>query len=570
MNQSALPSEVGPYRVVARLGHGGMGEVFLGDLDGLRVAIKRVHPALAADAEFRERFSREVELCQRVDSSTCARFVDADLTASIPWLATEYIAGPNLKEAVAAGGALDAPQAEVVALGLAEALRQIHAVGIVHRDLKPSNVILGVDGPRVIDFGIARAFDQTVFTRTGGALGSPGWMAPEQLRQGTLSEASDIFAWGALVAYASSGRPPFGESLPETLMHRVLNDEPDLESVPLSLRGLCERALDKDFAARPSAEELVAELIVTGGMAANDDMVTRRIDLTWRLPENLVSRYPVPTVKLAGFPAAPALDDGSSAGGSPGVGTAVGAADLALPSGRRRKAIAACAAASLLLLVAAALVVSHTGSTTAQVDAPPTTQADPMTFATDSWPAFAATLPAGRATEIVAVEGTPTVGYAFGDDSYASRYNEVGLYEFTTEWKKAGYRYLGKYDPAATMQRGCNDLCVNPQGDLEVFGHVTLRFVDITGDGSLELIVEAMPNHINTSVLRRTGGSWTPVMFGNDTGISGGPEFLDSTHLRSSVGKLNPATSKYGTETTNWVWNSDTEKFDVVDVVDAP
>ena len=122
MNQSALPSEVGPYRVVARLGHGGMGEVFLGDLDGLRVAIKRVHPALAADAEFRERFSREVELCQRVDSSTCARFVDADLTASIPWLATEYIAGPNLKEAVAAGGALDAPQAEVVALGLAEAL----------------------------------------------------------------------------------------------------------------------------------------------------------------------------------------------------------------------------------------------------------------------------------------------------------------------------------------------------------------------------------------------------------------------------------------------------------------
>ena len=588
------PASIGTYQIIGRLGHGGMGEVFLGDRGGVRVAIKRIHPALAADAEFRERFAREVGLCRRVNSSTCARFIDADLVSPIPWLATEYIAGPDLHEAVSTGGALELSQAAVVALGLAEALRQIHGLGIVHRDLKPSNVILGVDGPRVIDFGIARAFDQTVFTRTGGAIGSPGWMAPEQLRQGILSEATDVFAWGAIVAYAASGKPPFGNSLPETLMHRVMNEQPDLDSVPQPLRGLCERALNKDFAARPSANDLVAELVGATTTMVTESLVTQRIDRTWRFSPDLSTIDSAPTVLRAnpvsscircGVPVTNGFTHCAQCMTSSienekwsAFTQSFGAAEptrLKIPTSQirhRRKVIAACVVLGLVVLGVSAALARRSGPSASPINATSTMAPDPMTLAQESWPAFSANLPTGRPTSIVSVSGTPTVAYALGSgiDDY-NKQSEVAIYEFQSEWKKTGFRYLGKYDPTVTYQPACFDLCVNPKGDLVVYGHVDLRFADVTGDDSPELNVENLLNHPTTYLLRKTDNLWSPVIFG-DAPIGGGIQnlkILDSTHLQSSGRNCVPDCATGGSFTTDWTWNRDAEKFDVVKVTNS-
>ncbi|MFI6576603.1 substrate-binding domain-containing protein [Nocardiopsis sp. NPDC050513] len=255
--QPTDPRAVPPFTVHGRLGAGGMGVVFAAtDPHGSWVAVKVVRPEYAGDPEFRARFASEIELMRRVRARCIAPVLAHDTIAEQPWYATAYLPGPTLGERVRRGGALSLPRTRVVAAGMAEAVAAIHAAGVLHRDLKPSNVILAPDGPKVLDFGIARAVDETGLTRTGGLVGSPAWLSPERYRGASGPEA-DVFAWGAMVAFAATGRPPFGNGGAETLMYRILNEEPDLDGLPEELAEPVVQALDKDPGRRPRAAELV-------------------------------------------------------------------------------------------------------------------------------------------------------------------------------------------------------------------------------------------------------------------------------------------------------------------------
>ncbi|MFD7614739.1 serine/threonine-protein kinase [Streptomyces sp. NPDC059828] len=253
------PREVGPYRLVARLGAGGMGRVFLGRSRGGRaVAVKVVRPELAEGAEFRERFAREVAAARRVNGVFTAGVVDADPEAHPPWLATAYVPGVSLDVAVARSGAWPEAPLMSLAAGLAEALEVIHAAGVVHRDLKPSNVLLAADGPRVIDFGISVASELSGITRTGAVIGTPGFMSPEQLTGAHTGAECDVFALGAVLAFAASGTGPFGSGSAQGLMFRIVYAEPELDPVPAGLRPLVARCLAKDPRDRPTVAEVLA------------------------------------------------------------------------------------------------------------------------------------------------------------------------------------------------------------------------------------------------------------------------------------------------------------------------
>ncbi|MFI8826018.1 protein kinase [Streptomyces sp. NPDC053431] len=262
------PRLVGPYRLLARLGAGGMGEVHLAcradrpTADPYRmVAVKTVREDLEVDGDFRTRFRREITAARAVDSPYAARLVDADADAAAPWLATEYVPGPSLAEAVVRSGAL--PVAAVRALGaaLARALAAVHGAEVLHRDLKPANVLLGAGGPKLIDFGIAQAFEATALTSTGLVVGSPGFMAPEHLiGSRAVVPASDVFCLGAVLAFAASGRGPFHDDEMAAVIYRISRAEAELDGVPAELRPVVERCLRLDPAERPSAAELVGLL----------------------------------------------------------------------------------------------------------------------------------------------------------------------------------------------------------------------------------------------------------------------------------------------------------------------
>jgi hypothetical protein len=252
------PREVAGYQIRARLGAGGMGRVYLAFTRGGRaVAIKVVRAEFGEEEEFRDRFRREVVAAQRVHGMYAAQVLDADPDAPQPWLATAYVPGLSLQQAVTDYGPLPLDSVFLLVAGIAEALQAIHAVGIVHRDLKPSNVILAADGPRVIDFGVARSVAAPALTRGGALVGSPPFMAPEQARGQPVTPAVDVFALGSLAAYAITGRLPFGVGSPVAVLYRVLNETPDLRSCPTDLRPLIERCLAKDPAQRPQPDELI-------------------------------------------------------------------------------------------------------------------------------------------------------------------------------------------------------------------------------------------------------------------------------------------------------------------------
>src|SRR6266478_5618802 len=233
----ADPRQLGRFTVLGVLGEGGMGRVFLGrSPGGWAVAIKVIHAGLAADPAFRARFAHEVATARAVGGIYTASVVDADATAERPWLAVEYVAGPSLADAVTAGGPLPLRAVLRLGLGLAEALQTIHAAGVVHRDLKPSNVLLAADGPRVIDFGIARAADGTSLTAAGVVFGTPGYMAPEQAEGHGAGPASDVFALGCVVTYAAVGTGPFGGGTAPSILYRVVHAEPVLDGVPPQFR----------------------------------------------------------------------------------------------------------------------------------------------------------------------------------------------------------------------------------------------------------------------------------------------------------------------------------------------
>ena len=222
------PRAVGPFTVLRLLGEGGMGQVHLGrSPDGALAAVKVIRADLAADREFRARFRQEVELASRVRSPRTVAVLAADPHAAAPWLATEYVPAPSLREVVGAHGPLPADALRRLGAGLAEGLTAIHAAGVVHRDLKPGNVLLAEDGPRIIDFGIARAADGTMLTRTGAVIGTPGFIAPEQVLHHATGPEADVFALGGLLLYAATGRSPFGEGEPAVVLYRALHLEAD-------------------------------------------------------------------------------------------------------------------------------------------------------------------------------------------------------------------------------------------------------------------------------------------------------------------------------------------------------
>jgi serine/threonine protein kinase len=270
---SADPAAIGPYTIAGRLGEGGMGTVYLGRAaDGQRAAIKLIRPELARDATFRRRFEAEVEGARRVASFCTAAVLGRGMYGDRPYLAIEYIEGPTLYAYVGREGALPPGTLQGLAVGVAAALTAIHAAGLVHRDLKPANVILSITGPRVIDFGIARSLDSAAeLTASGVVLGTPGWLAPEQLLRNAADPAADVFTWGCLVAYAGMGRHPYGTGDPVAMASRVLHGEPELDGLPGPLTRVIRSALDKDPAARPTASELL--LTLTGG--SDPDLATR-------------------------------------------------------------------------------------------------------------------------------------------------------------------------------------------------------------------------------------------------------------------------------------------------------
>ncbi|GAA4060291.1 serine/threonine-protein kinase [Actinomadura miaoliensis] len=253
--RSGDPRRVGGHLLLGRLGAGGMGQVFLGrSPGGTLVAVKLVHAHLAEDPDFRARFRREVGAARAVSGAFTAPVVDADPDADPPWLATAYLPGVPLDQAVP----LPVPAVFALGAGLAEALVSIHRAGVVHRDLKPSNVMLGLDGPRVIDFGIAHAADAAIVTRTGSAVGSPGFLAPEQARGGVSGPAADVFSLGAVLVFAATGVGPYGQGPPHVLIYRVVHERPRLDGVTdPALRAVVEACLDQDPARRPTPARLL-------------------------------------------------------------------------------------------------------------------------------------------------------------------------------------------------------------------------------------------------------------------------------------------------------------------------
>ena len=284
------PRQVGPYRLLGRLGCGGMGSVFLGrSAAGSLVAVKVIRADLAGDPAFRARFDQEVAAARKVSGRFTAAVADADTSGPVPWLATSYVPGPSLAELVRTHGAL--PPSSVLALGagLAQALGVIHAAGLVHRDLKPSNVLVAADRPRVIDFGISRAAGASSLTQAGMVMGSPGFMSPEQAEGGPVGPACDVFSLGTLLAFAATGQGPFGAGSMAALLYRVVYGQPSTEQLPGQLRPLVERCLDKDPGQRPSPAQLLAEL---GGIRPAGDWLPAGV-------AGMLGRFAAPEAALA-------------------------------------------------------------------------------------------------------------------------------------------------------------------------------------------------------------------------------------------------------------------------------
>ncbi|HJZ03401.1 MAG TPA: serine/threonine-protein kinase, partial [Streptosporangiaceae bacterium] len=264
------PSRVGNYRLIGRLGEGGMGQVFLGlSPGGRQVAVKVIHPGYASGKQFRERFAREIESARRVGGFHTASVVDADPGADPPWMVTAFIQGPSLQQAVAEGGPFSLERVCRLGAGLAEGLAAIHACGLVHRDLKPSNVILADDGPRIIDFGIARAAEASPMTTAGMVVGTYSYMSPEQLRGDVAGPASDVFALGCTLAFAATARITFGDDSIVTVVYRITTEPPDLSGVTEEhgFRELVRDCLSKSPANRPSLATIMERLAETGTAA---------------------------------------------------------------------------------------------------------------------------------------------------------------------------------------------------------------------------------------------------------------------------------------------------------------
>ncbi|MFD4623049.1 PQQ-binding-like beta-propeller repeat protein [Streptomyces sp. NPDC058475] len=324
------PRELGSYRLLRRLGAGGMGRVYLARSPGGRtVAVKVVRPDLAADGDFRRRFEHEVEIARAVSGRYTAPVVDADPGAALPWLATAYVLGPDLTDVVDAHGALPEHTVRALGAGLAAALQEIHAAGLIHRDLKPSNVLLAADGPRVIDFGIARAVDGNRMTQTGVVVGSPGYMPPEQALGRDVGTPGDVFSLGAVLAFAATGRNAFGDDAVShaAMLYQIVHGEPDLTGVPQSLLGLIRACLLKDPSQRPAPGELVTALAPGGVATVLTNWLPSAVASTIATHAAGILDLEAPDDQAPVFGPAPTMPEGTPAPGTtpaPGYGTPSG------------------------------------------------------------------------------------------------------------------------------------------------------------------------------------------------------------------------------------------------------
>jgi serine/threonine kinase PknH len=302
----SLPRKIGPYRVIEKIGEGGMGVVYLGtDAEKRRVAIKVLGSAVASDPSARQRLAREVETMRRVRNRYVAEVLDADVQGPAPYIVTRYVAGRTLEEAVRQDGPLRGMALDALAEGLAEALAAIHAASVVHRDLKPGNVMLDAGQPVIIDFGIAHIPDSTRLTKTGLVMGTPGYLAPEVIEGASSSGASDVHSWGATVAYAATGRQPFGSGTYQTIFFRVLEGKPDVAGIPPRLLPFVTAALSVDPQARPSARWLAGQL----GMPRSGSAVP--------VPGLAATRFDYPSTRTMAPPPVPLASRPPVAAGGP-------------------------------------------------------------------------------------------------------------------------------------------------------------------------------------------------------------------------------------------------------------
>lgn len=355
------PRELGGHRLLGQIGRGGMGMVYLGTMrSGRRLAIKVIRADYADDAEFRARFEREVTAALRVRGPFLAALIDADLASATPWLATEYVPGPTLAHRVTQGGPL--PPAEVRALvgHVAEALYAVHRAGMVHRDIKPDNVLLGPDGPCVIDLGIAQAADATALTHAGSPLGTPVFMAPEQARGEDVSPATDVWALGGVALFAATGNRPFGQGRPDLMYYRVVHEDPQLEGCPDELLPFVRACLTKDPAARPGVREILDAQPDLPGPSAAPTAAEPAAPVAPVAPDEPAAPAPAPSV-VTDVPLAvpaPVDDEWSSAADTYVPGAAAPQAPQApqepqeeppaAPARRRRGLVLAVAAAVVL------------------------------------------------------------------------------------------------------------------------------------------------------------------------------------------------------------------------------
>jgi serine/threonine protein kinase len=401
------PREMGPYTLTGRLGHGGMGVVYLGeDAAGMQAAVKAILPELTSDPGFRARFEREIQAAKKVESRFTARVLDADPGAEQPWMASEYVSDPPLSKLVGSGQRLAEIDVRQLVAGVAEALAAVHSTGLVHRDIKPGNILYGDTDPCVIDMGIARSVDGTALTQTGKAVGTYGYQAPEQVQTGTFSSAVDIWALGLVAFVAATGRWPFSGEI-GSMGHLLTGESPNLSLCPNYLRPLVAACLAEAPTSRPSA----ADILATNGDWTLLPAPATSTEETFlgALPPGLpaaagVARGPRPLGDTADLPTrAPAPNEPSQ------------------PTGRRWK-VAVLAAAAAVLVSAGVAVAANTDLLPGREDAPKVGEVTPSAEPTAGQSSSAPTTPVGGSVDTRTrpeVDEAPADEGAEGDDEIA-------------------------------------------------------------------------------------------------------------------------------------------------------